>query len=152
MTPYDQVEAIEIFTRAKPHLDAAEAQAEASAKLVDAVVAAAREGGLEASKVSDHHATINGEKLTVHLTSGGTRGWPLLAASFKQSAEPRWSRVEGIEYDPVAKLFVGTAEDATKGGAGGASPPRRSAVAVVAEAIVAMLTTAAPPHSHGWRR
>ena len=147
MTHYDQVEAVSIFARARPHADAAEAQAEASAKLVDAVVAAAREAGLEVAKVSDHHATITGEHLRVHLTSGGPRGWPSLAAHAKPNAETRWSRVAGIEYDPAANIFVGAAAPPA-GGSGVAE--RRSAVAVVADVIVAMLM-APPATDRRWR-
>ena len=141
MMHYDQVEAISIFARARPHADAAEAQAEASAKLVDAVVAAARDAGLEVAKVSEHHATITGEHLHVHLTSGGPRGWPSLAAHAKPTAEPRWFRVAGIEYDSAASLFVGPRASSSDGASG--KTERRSAVAVVADAIVTMLM--APP-------
>lgn len=146
MTHYDEVEAVSIFARARPPADAAEAQAEASAKLVDAVVAAAREAGLEVAKVSEHHATITGEHLRVHLTSGGPRGWPSLAAHAKPNAETRWSRVEGIEYDPAANIFVGAA--APLGASGGSA--RRSAVAVVADVVVAMLM-APPATDRRWR-
>ncbi len=146
MTHYDEVEAVSIFARARPPADAAEAQAEASAKLVDAVVAAAREAGLEVAKVSEHHATITGEHLRVHLTSGGPRGWPSLAAHAKPNAETRWSRVAGIEYDPAANIFVGAA--APLGASGGSE--RRSAVAVVADVVVAMLM-APPATDRRWR-
>jgi hypothetical protein len=148
MTHYDQVEAVSIFARARPHADPAEAQAEASAKLVDAVVAAAREAGLEVANVSDHHATITGEHLRVHLTSGGPRGWPSLAAHAKPTAEPRWLRVAGIEYDAVENIFVGASPPSGLSASG--VTERRSAVAVVADAIVTMLM-APPATERRWR-
>jgi hypothetical protein len=113
----------------------------AAGEVLDAVLAAAEEAGLTGERV-DEGVYIDDPAYENHragLKYSQARFW---ASPPTQGGDERdWARVDGVEFDPLKKQFVGLSVDTFRLPVPGQPQQRRSAVAVLVEVLVARFPT-----------
>lgn len=131
---YDTEEAIRILARLKKD-DRYDGDRDAAIELLQALKGPAKEAGLEVDDSDRDTLTF-----TANGSSHEVRFWVQKGKVTTAADERTYLPVQGIEFDPIKRIYVGTEEDKYRIPTPGKPRARRSAVAVLAEYLLNQFT------------